>query len=123
MRGVAVTRMGCIACRGQWGGVRGFAEAKKGGGGGGGKDKKSGGGANKALGPGDFPMAGQWGPVNLDSITAKDLPDWVNEEYDLVFAKKAESPSAGKEDRKFFKVQRKQRIKEANQRKTLGILD
>lgn len=103
---------------------RGLAAAapKKGGAG---KGKKDSGAAQAAAGPGDFPIDDMYPELKLGELQAADLPEWAVEEYKSVYEgpKLADRPPPlpGQEDRKYFKVLRRQKIKDNNERRALGI--
>ncbi len=87
--------------------------------------KESGGGGGPAAGPGDFKIDEMYTQLKLEELKPSDVPAWAAEQYMEVFEspKLADRPPPlpGQEDRKYFKVQRRQKIKENNQRRALGI--
>ncbi len=101
---------------------RGFAAAapKKAGG-----KKDKGGPAQAVGGIGDFLLDEMFLDLKLGDIKAADLPPWVQEEYDnmtvAVKEKNKPTPPAGQEDRKYFKAERKKKIKADNERRELGM--
>ncbi len=101
---------------------RGFAGAapKKAGG-----KKEKGGPAQVLGGIGDFPLDDMYTELKLGDIKVADLPSWVKEEYDNVMKgvkeKDKPTPPAGLEDRKYFKAERKKKIKADNERRELGM--
>jgi hypothetical protein len=88
------------------------------------KGKKGGGAATaeKAGGIGDFPMDEMYPELKLGELQESDLPAWVNEVADEVLADAAKAaPAPGEEDRKYFKLQRREKIKQDNERRSLGV--
>lgn len=102
-------------------GTRAFAApakktAKKGGGGGGGA-------AGATGGPGDFPVDEMYKELNLHELKRSDVPQWAVDDVKLVFGPaQPETPVLpGQETKKTFKELRRQRIKENNERKGMGL--
>jgi hypothetical protein len=89
------------------------------------KPKKDSGGASAATGPGDFPIDEMYPELKLGELTAADLPAWAAEVYAEVYEKPKladrPAPLPGQEDRKYFKVLRRQKIKENNEKRALGM--
>ena len=108
----------------RWVGCRGLAAAapKKAGAA---KGKKESGGAAPATGPGDFKIDEMYLQLKLEELKPSDVPAWAAEQYVSVFEspKLADwpPPLPGQEDRKYFKVLRRKKIKENNERRGLGI--
>jgi hypothetical protein len=103
---------------------RGMAAAPKKGGAA--KPKKdAGGGGSAAAGPGDFKIDEMYPELKLGELTAADVPAWAARVYSEVFEqpKLADRPPPlpGQEDRKSFKVLRRAKIKENNERRGLGM--
>jgi hypothetical protein len=99
---------------------RSFASAAKKGGG---KAKGGGAGAAAPTGAvGDFPLDEMYPDLKLGSLTKADLPSWAKEELALVFPPKGvKIPPPGPDERKFYKLERRKKIKEDNERRALGV--
>ncbi len=110
-------------------GRRGYAAPKKGASGKGGKGGGGGGGASAAVGGvGDFALDDMYAELRLGSLSKADLPAWTREQYLAVYQQQGKNathppppPAPGTEDKKYFKLQRRQKIKEDNERRAMGV--
>ena len=99
-------------------GIRAYAAPKKGG--------KKGAGAKGATeklgGVGDFEMDDMYPDLKLSEMTEADVPAWAREIATSVLEPQPEEPPApGQEDRKFFKQERRAKIKTDNERRGMGL--
>lgn len=106
--------------------VRSFyyaAPKKEKGGGKGGKDK---GGATAAApvgGPGDFPPNEMYEELKLGEMKDSDVPTWAKDiaKEALKTSQDSAERLPGREDRRSFKLQRREKIKEDNERRGMGL--
>ena len=96
--------------------------AKKGGKGKGGGGGAAGGGASEKTALGDFSTDEMYPELKLGELTDADVPAWAREAAVKVLEpQEVELPRPGEEDRKHFKLERRERIKLDNARRGMGL--